>query len=152
MIQNTQGTYQPGRFIREVQEEVVANSSTVVGEYLRDRVYTPFETFDQEEMYILLLNSRLRITHEVMIYRGTVNQVQIRPAEIFKEAVRLNVPSLILAHNHPSGDPTPSTDDILMTRRLNEAAMLLDLRFFDHLIVGEKSWVSLKELNLGFDR
>lgn len=85
-----------------------------------------------------------------MIYRGTVNAVSIRQAELLKEAVRVNSPSLILSHIHPSGDPTPSPEDVQVTRQVNEAAKLLGIDLVDHIIVGKDTWVSLKERGLGF--
>jgi DNA repair protein RadC len=91
-----------------VKDEVIARSPVDVAQYLLQHVYTPFEAFDQEELYVLLLNTKNRITHETMVYRGTVNSVHIRPAELFSTAVRVNAPA-ILDHKHPSGlaDPSP---------------------------------------------
>ena len=134
-----------GRFVREVPEPILVNSPEVAGRYLREQIYTPFEDFDQEEMWVLLLDSRCRITHQVMAYRGTVSSVHIRPAELVKEAIRLNLPTLILAHNHPSGEPEPSVEDVSLTMRVKEVAKLLDLQLLDHLVVGKATWVSLKE-------
>jgi DNA repair protein RadC len=85
-----------------------------------------------------------------MIYRGTVNTVSIRQAELLKEAVRVNSPSLIISHIHPSGDPTPSPEDVQVTRLVKEAAELLDIELVDHIVVGKGTWVSLKERGLGF--
>lgn len=97
-----------GRFVRVVKDEVIARSPVDVAQYLLQHVYTPFEAFDQEELYVLLLNTKNRITHETMVYRGTVNSGHIRPAELFTTAVRVNAPA-ILDHKHPSGlaDPSP---------------------------------------------
>lgn len=140
-----------GRFVREASEKVEMTSPNVAGQYLQDHIYT--EVFDQEEMWVLLLNSRCKVTHEVMVYRGTVNSALARPAELLKEAVRFNAPGLILAHNHPSADLTPSDADILLTQRVISAARLLDLKVYDHLIVsGESSWVTLRDHGLDFDQ
>ena len=76
----------------------------------------------------------------------------VREAELLKEAVRVNAPALILSHCHPSGDPTPSPQDLEVTGLANKAANLLGITLMDHLIVGKDSWVSLKERGLGFDR
>lgn len=140
-----------GRFVREVREQVHITSPSDAARYLVENVYTPFEQFDQEELWILLLNNKNRITHEVMVYRGTVNTVYIRAAELFKEAIRVNATALILSHCRPSGDPTPSPEDVRVTHQANELARLLDLDLLDHLVVGKNSWVSLKERSLGFD-
>lgn len=139
-----------GRFIREASETIQVIDPQSAARYLLTRVYHPFEQFDQEETWALLLNNKHWITHDVMIYRGTVNQGLIRMAEVFKPAVRVNAPALILAHNHPSGDPSPSPEDIAITRQLEEAGQHLQIDFLDHIIVGNGRWVSLKERGLGF--
>jgi DNA repair protein RadC len=81
-----------------------------------------------------------------------VNSSQIRVGEIFKEAIRKNAPAIIVVHNHPSGDPTPSPDDVAVTRAIMEAGKLLDVEVLDHIVigVGKDRWVSLKERGLGF--
>jgi DNA repair protein RadC len=139
-----------GRFVREAREAVYVRSPTDAAQHLLTKVYVPFTAFDQEELWVLLLDTKLRITHEAMIYRGSVNAVSIRPAELLKEAVRLNSPSLIISHCHPSGDPTPSPEDVHVTRQIKEAAKVLGIDLVDHIIVGRDTWVSLKERNLGF--
>jgi hypothetical protein len=141
-----------GRFVRTVKEPVIVTSPEAAGRYLQEQVYKPFVNFDQEEMYALLLNSRGRITRQVMLYRGTINEMLVRPAEVFREAIRWNAPALILAHNHPSGDPNPSADDVALTGRVSKAARLLDIELHDHLIVGQEAWVSLRRLGFGFDQ
>lgn len=139
------------RFVREVSAEVQIISPADAAEYLMKEVFSPFEDFDQEEMWTLLLDSKNNVTHEVMVYRGTVNTVYIREAELLKEAVRINAPALILSHVHPSGSPLPSPEDVNITRLTEEAAKLLDLTLLDHIIVGKDAWVSLKERGLGFE-
>jgi DNA repair protein RadC len=134
-----------------VSEKITVTSPDHAGRYLRDKIFTPWRDFEQEELWVLLMNSRHRITHKLMVYRGMTNNIVVRQAELLREAVRLNGLSLIVAHNHPSGNPEPSDGDIQMTRKLNKAANLLDLRLEDHLIVGESSWVSLRERLGNFD-
>ena len=112
----------------------------------------PFDQFSQEEMWVLLLNSRTRITHEVMVYRGTVNSALVRVPELFKEAIKVNAPGLILSHCHPSSDPEPSPEDAMITRQARLAAELLDIDLLDHIVVGKDAWVSLRQRGLGFDR
>ncbi|MBC8218003.1 MAG: JAB domain-containing protein [Planctomycetes bacterium] len=118
-------------------------STTVRAQNCAPKVNVPFVGFDQEELWVLLLDANLQITHEVMVYRGTISTPLIRQAELLKEAVSLS-------HCHPSGDPTPSPEDVRMTRQVNEAADLLGLDLADHIIVGQDRWVSLKERGLGF--
>ena len=132
-----------GRFVREASEPIRITYPEEVAKYLQTHIYTTVEA--QEEMWALLLDSRCKVTHEVMVYRGTVNQIHVRPAEILREAVRLNAPSLILSHSHPSGDPDPSADDLSLTNRLKEAGLLLDIKLLDHLIMAKNSWESLRE-------
>jgi hypothetical protein len=141
-----------GRFVREVKEKVQVRSPIDAAQHLLTHVYVPFEDFSQEEMWVLLLNTKCRITHEVMVYRGTVDAVGIRVSELFKEAIKVNAPALIMSHVHPSGDPDPSPEDVMITRHVREVAELLQLDLLDHIIVGKDAWISLKERGLGFDR
>jgi DNA repair protein RadC len=140
-----------GRLIREVKESVQVIAPTIAGQYLLEQVFTPFEQFDQEETWVLLLNTKHWITHEVMVYRGTLNSAIIRPAEIFKPAVRVNAQVIIMAHNHPSGDPTPSPEDEQVTRQLEQVGQYLDTELLDHIVVGKDCWVSLRDKGLGFE-
>jgi DNA repair protein RadC len=96
------------RFTRVVREEVAVRTPSDAAYHLLKHVYTPFDALDQEEAWSLLLNTKNNITHETMIYRGTVNSIHIRLAEVFKEAVRFNAPSIVLSHVHPSGSVDPS--------------------------------------------
>lgn len=139
------------RFVRMVKEEVIVRSPVDAVQHLLNHVYTPpFEAFDQEELWCLLLNTKKRITHEVMIYRGTIDTIYIRPAELFKEAVRVNAPALLLSHIHPSGSTDPSPEDIRATHDAYQAGKLLGIDVLDHIIVGRESWISLREKGLGF--
>lgn len=105
---------------------------------------------EQEHLRVLLLDRRNRVLEVVEIYRGSVNSSQVRIGEVFKEAVRKNASGLIVVHNHPSGDPTPSPDDVAVTRAIVQAGKLLDVDVLDHLVIGQGRWVSLKERGLGF--
>jgi DNA repair protein RadC len=105
---------------------------------------------DQEELRVVLLNTKNEVLRVVTVYRGSVNAAQIRVSEVFKEAVRQNAPSLVVAHNHPSGDPTPSADDVAVTRELVKAGQLLDIEVLDHLVIGDGRHVSLRRKGLGF--
>ena len=105
---------------------------------------------EQEELRVLLLDTRNRVRHIETVYRGSINSSQVRVAEIFKAAIRRNATSLIVIHNHPSGDPTPSPDDVAITRQILQAGELLDVKLLDHIIIGNARFVSLKERGLGF--
>lgn len=106
---------------------------------------------EQENLRVLLLNTKNQVLGSPTIYIGNVNSSIIRVGEIFREAVRLNATALILAHNHPSGDPTPSPEDVQVTRCVVEAGTLLGVEVLDHLVIGHQRFVSLKERGLGFD-
>ena len=141
-----------GRFVREVKESVRVIAPTIAGQYLLERVFTSFEQFDQEETWVLLLNTKYWITHEVMVYRGMVNSAIIRPAEIYKPAVRVNAPAIIMAHNHPSTDSTPSPEDLEVTRTTEQAGSQLRIQLLDHIVVGLNRWVSIRDQEQGFKR
>ena len=104
----------------------------------------------QEKLRVLLLNTKNRVMAMRDVYQGTVNSASIRVSEILRPAVRENCPYIIVVHNHPSGDPTPSPEDILVTRRLNQSADMMDIELLDHIVIGQQSFVSMKQRNLGF--
>ena len=108
------------------------------------------QALEQEHLRVLLLDRRNRVIEIIDLYRGSVSSSQIRVGEIFREAVRKNASAIIVAHNHPSGDPTPSPDDVAVTRAILQAGKLLDIDVLDHLVIGQGRWVSLKERGLGF--
>jgi DNA repair protein RadC len=105
---------------------------------------------EQEHLRVLLLDTRNRVMDIVEVYRGSLNSSQVRVGELFRAAIRRNAASLILAHNHPSGDPSPSPEDVLVTRSIVQAGKLLDIEVLDHLVIGQGRHVSLKERGLGF--
>lgn len=105
---------------------------------------------DQEHLRTVLLDTKNRVLEVATIYIGSVNSAMIRVGEVFKPAIRRNATALILAHNHPSGDPTPSPEDVLITRQIVEAGKLMDCDVLDHLVVGHGRFVSMKERGLGF--
>jgi DNA repair protein RadC len=106
---------------------------------------------DQEHLRVLLLNTKNEVLATQEIYKGSVNSDQVRVAELLRPAVRQNYPSLIMVHNHPSGDPSPSPEDILVTREVRASIQLMDIELLDHVIIGAQKHVSLKEKKLGFD-
>jgi DNA repair protein RadC len=105
---------------------------------------------DQEELRVINLDSKNRLQRITTVYRGSVNSAQVRIAEVFKDAIRLNSVAIIIVHCHPSGDPTPSSEDILVTRQIIEAGKLLDAEVLDHVVISAGKWVSLRERGLGF--
>jgi len=104
----------------------------------------------QEQMRVILLDSKNRVLAIPTIYQGSLNTSLVRVGELFREAIRQNCAAIIVVHNHPSGDPTPSPEDVLVTKQIVEAGKLLDIEVLDHLVIGRQRYVSLKERGLGF--
>lgn len=140
-----------GRFVREATAPLQVRCPADVATYLSEHIFAPFTQVDQEELWVLLLNTRNVITHEVLVYRGTVNSSLVRPAEILKEAIRVNAPAVVMSHSHPSGDPEPSPEDVRITEVVHLAAQMLGIDLLDHIVMGKERWVSLKEKGLGFE-
>ena len=105
---------------------------------------------EQEELRVILLDTRNRVLAVETIYRGSLNSSQVRVGEVFRTAIRRNSANLIVVHNHPSGDPTPSPDDVAVTRAIIQAGKLLDVEVLDHVVIGRGRFISLKERGLGF--
>jgi len=101
-----------------------------------------------EEFHVLFLDSRLHLLADEVMGRGTINHAPVYPREVMKRALELQAAALILAHNHPSGDPTPSRDDIAMTRELQRAAQVLKIAIHDHVVVAGDRWVSFHQQGL----
>jgi DNA repair protein RadC len=105
----------------------------------------------QEHVRVLLLDSHERLIGIETLYIGTMNITVLRIAEVFRPAILRNCPALLLAHNHPMGEATPSPEDIEMTRDLIAAGKLLDIRLVDHLIISPLDWTSLRRSGFGFE-
>ncbi|MBE7528697.1 MAG: DNA repair protein RadC [Chloroflexi bacterium] len=106
---------------------------------------------EKEHLKLVLLDTRNNVLGTPTIYVGSLNTSVIRVAELFRAAIRENAAAFIVAHNHPSGDPSPSPEDIRVTRQLAQAGKLLDIEVLDHVIIGHQRYVSLKERGLGFE-
>jgi DNA repair protein RadC len=107
-------------------------------------------TLEREEMRVISLNTKNRVIHIKTVYQGSVHTTVIRVAELLADPIRRNASALIVAHNHPSADPTPSPEDVAVTREIYTACKILDLDLLDHLVIGNPGFVSLKERGLGF--
>ena len=108
------------------------------------------QLLEQEEVRVVLLDTRNNLIGVHMVYRGSLNTSHIRVGELFREAIKRNAASIIMVHNHPSGDPSPSPDDVAVTKMAVEAGKLLDISLHDHLVAGRNRFVSLKDRGLGF--
>ena len=101
-------------------------------------------------MRTILLDSKNHVIKVHTVYIGSLNSASVRVGELFREAIRANSAAMIVVHNHPSGDPTPSPEYVHVTRQIVEAGKLLDIEVLDNLVIGQQRWVSLKERELGF--
>ncbi|HMK61232.1 MAG TPA: DNA repair protein RadC [Dissulfurispiraceae bacterium] len=119
----------------------VFNSSSAVYAYLSPR----FKNSKKEQFICLLLDAKNRLIKDIKISEGTLTNSLIHPREAFKEAIKESAASVIFAHNHPSGDPTPSLDDIAVTERLKKSGEVIGISALDHIIIGDGTFVSLKE-------
>ena len=104
---------------------------------------------EQEYLMTMLLDTRNRVQDVIEIYHGSLNSSMVRVSEVFKPAIQQNAAAILVSHNHPSGDPSPSPEDIHLTRTFIETGKLLDINVIDHLIIGGTRWTSLKEKGLG---
>ncbi len=102
----------------------------------------------QEQLRVLLLDRRNRVLGQRVIYQGNVYSSMVRPAEVFRPAVVESMPAIIIVHNHPSQDPTPSPEDVAITRKLKQASELLEIELLDHVVIGGEAHVSLKSRGL----
>ena len=118
----------------------IRSSSDAANLVMQDMMY-----LDHEQMRIIVLDTKNQVIENVNRYQGTVNSSVLRAAEVFRPAVIRNCPGVIVCHNHPSGDPSPSPEDIAVTKQLVEAGIHLDIELIDHIIIGSHRFVSLKE-------
>jgi len=115
-------------------------------EDIADLLAPEMEALPQEQLRVVLLDTRNRVLDELMIYQGSVHTAAVaRMAELFRDAVIANAPNIVLVHNHPSGDPSPSPEDVKLTKDAAQAAQLLSIDILDHVIIGDGRFVSLKE-------
>ncbi|MFC0557814.1 RadC family protein [Halalkalibacter alkalisediminis] len=132
-----------GRRIHSLQPEdryVIRSPEDVSNYVMEDMRFLQQEHFD-----CLYLNTKNQVLHRKTVFIGSLNASICHPREIFKEAFRRSAASVICLHNHPSGDPSPSREDIEVTKRLSEAGKLLGIELLDHIIIGDRKFVSLKE-------
>jgi DNA repair protein RadC len=135
---------------RVARGELMARRQVKSPRDIADLLMLEMSHLDQEHLRTVLLDTKNRVQAISTVYIGSLNASLVRVGEVFKTAVKLNSAALIVAHNHPSGDPTPSPEDVLITRQIVAAGKLLDVEVLDHMIVGHGVWVSLRERGLGF--
>jgi DNA repair protein RadC len=117
-----------------------------------DRLTLQMGGLEREELRVVILDTKNHVLRVSTVYQGNVSASLVRVGELFRDAVRLNAASVILVHNHPSGDPTPSPDDLHLTSEALAAGRLLDIALLDHLVIGHDSFVSLRDRGVSFDR
>ncbi|MEJ2485950.1 MAG: DNA repair protein RadC [Anaerolineales bacterium] len=135
------------RLTLEAPEERMAISSP---DDAADLVRYEMQALEKEHLRVILLDTRNHVIEINEVYRGSLNSSVVRVGEVFTPAVRRNAASLIVVHNHPSGDPSPSPEDISITKELVKAGKILLIEVLDHLIIGQGRYISLKEKGLGF--
>ena len=129
---------------KAIRSPVRFNEPAHVAEYYQEDLRHK----EQEEFHMMLFNTKQNMIGDVTLTKGTVNASLATPREIFIQALRFQAVSLILVHNHPSGDPQPSREDILLTRRVEEAGRMIGIPVLDHIIIGDGTYVSMKERGL----
>lgn len=123
-----------------VRNTVFDNPQSVAEYYMEEMRH-----LQQEHLYVMLLDTRQALIRDVLISKGTVNASLASPREIFIEALRCQAVGIILVHNHPSGDSTPSREDCLLTRKIHEAGSLVDIQLLDHIVIGDNNYCSFKK-------
>jgi DNA repair protein RadC len=117
-----------------------------------ERLQPQMGSLPREELRVLLLNAKNAVLRDPLVYQGNVSAALVRVAELFRDAVRIHAAGLIIVHNHPSGDPEPSPDDLHLTAEAIAAGRLLDIPVLDHVVVAAGGWVSLRDRGVAFDR
>jgi DNA repair protein RadC len=117
-----------------------------------DRLILQMGGLEREELRVVILDTKNHVLRVSTVYQGNVSASLVRVGELYRDAVRLNAASVILVHNHPSGDPTPSADDLHLTAEALAAGRLLDIGLLDHLVIGHDAFVSMRDRGIAFDR
>ncbi len=117
---------------------------------IADLMLADMSMLEQEQLRVVLLDTRMRMISCVTVYQGSVHTIHVRISELLSEAIRVKAHAFVLVHNHPSGDPTPSSADVAMTQQVAAAAKLMDIEFNDHIIMGGGRFVSMQVSRIGF--
>lgn len=123
------------------QERTVFSSPEEIAGYFMEEMRHK----EQEELYVLMMDGKNRLLHYSPLFKGTVNASLVSPREIIIESMKHQAVTIALLHNHPSGDPSPSREDILITRRIRDTGELVGIPLIDHVIIGDTKYVSMKE-------
>lgn len=126
--------------LRENERRKITGPKEIVDMFKNELKY-----LKEEHFYIVLLNTKYQVIKSLNISKGTINTTIVHPREVFREAVKHSANSMILVHNHPSGDPKPSDNDIRITNRLVDVGNIMEIKVLDHIIIGFDRYASLKE-------
>lgn len=129
------------RFKEFNKEEHKISKPQDAADLLMDEMYM----LNQEVLVLLMLNTKNVVIGKKQIFKGTLNSSLVHPREVFREALKKSAHSIIISHNHPSGDPTPSNEDVNITLRIKECGNLMGIELIDHIIIGDKKFISMKE-------
>jgi DNA repair protein RadC len=128
------------RALSRIDQHVISSTEDVLSLFAPHMVYQK-----QEEFKVVLLNSKSRVLHHQTVSLGSLNAAVVHPRDVFRPAISFSAASIILIHNHPSGDPTPSDEDIALTRQLCLCGNVMDIPVIDHIIIGIQGYTSLKK-------
>jgi DNA repair protein RadC len=137
---------------RSIAERPVARWTIRSPRDVADHLLVDMGRLEREELRVLSLNAKNVVQRVSSVYVGNVSASLVRVGELFRDAVRLDASGVILVHNHPSGDPTPSPDDLHLTAEAIAAGRLLDVDVLDHVVIGQDAWISLRDRGVTFDR
>lgn len=128
----------------QAKYQMMFNRPDTIAEYYMEHLRHE----EQERLICMMLDTKNNFLGETELFRGTVNASLVSPREVFLEALRYHAVNIILVHNHPSGDPTPSEQDLLVTERIRRTGELLDIHLLDHIVIGNQSYISFQEQQL----
>lgn len=126
-----------------LEEDIYIKSPDDVSNLLMEKM----RYYQQEHFVVLYLSTKNMVIHQETMFKGSLNTSIVHPREVYKEAVKRSAAAIICVHNHPSGDPSPSREDIEVTKRLHECGEMIGVDFLDHIIIGSGKYISLKEMN-----
>ena len=125
-------------------DDIECSEPSVIAGYYMERLRHE----SQERVILLCLNNKLRLIEECLLAIGTVNSASLSPRDVFMHALKCGASNIILLHNHPAGDPSPSSSDVSLTNKISESGVMLDICLRDHIIIGDKTYCSLREKGL----
>lgn len=138
--------------LKEAKRVAEARPTVQIGspDEVAARVMYDMMELKQEELWVVILDTRNVVMDIVHLYKGSLNTSLVRTSEIFKDAIVRSAKSIVIVHNHPSGDPTPSSEDTILTLGIASAGKTLDIELLDHIVIGAGTYISMRAMGLGF--